>query len=62
MTSSNERNIFSTFAETARRRSDHTAVVYLGNRYSYEKVADLAGRFAAALADIGIERGRKVMM
>jgi long-chain acyl-CoA synthetase len=62
MTSSSEHNIFSTFAETARRRSDHTAVVYLGNRYSYQKVANLAGRFAAALADIGIEPGRKVMM
>ncbi len=62
MTSSHEHNIFSIFADTARRRSDHPAIIYLGNRFSYGRLKDLAERFAAALIDLGIEPGQKMMM
>ncbi len=62
MTSSHERDIFSIFADTAKRRSEHPAVIYLGNRFSYRRVKDLAERFAAALNEIGVEPGQKVMM
>ncbi len=62
MTASNEYNIFSIFADTARRRSDDTAVIYLGNRFSYRRLKDLAGRFASALSELGVQPGRKVMM
>jgi long-chain acyl-CoA synthetase len=62
MTTSNERDIFSIFADTASRRSEHPAVIYLGNRFSYRRVKDLAERFAAALNAIGVEPGQKVMM
>ena len=62
MTRTNDYNIYSTFADTVARRSNHTAVVYLGTRFSYQTVADLACRFAAALQEAGIQPGQKVMM
>jgi len=62
MTDAHERDIFSIFADTAGRRSEHPAVIYLGNRFSYRRVKDLAERFAAALNAIGVEPGQKVMM
>jgi long-chain acyl-CoA synthetase len=62
MTAFNESNIFSIFADIARKRSDHTAIIYLGNRFSYRRLKDLAGRFAAALSELGVESGQKVMM
>ena len=62
MPESHEINIYSIFADTAKRRSEHPAVIYLGNRFSYRRVKDLAERFAAALNAIGVEPGQKVMM
>jgi long-chain acyl-CoA synthetase len=62
MTDSHERNIFSTFADTAGRRSEHPAIIYLGNRFSYRRVKDLAERFADSLNELGVETGQKVMM
>ena len=62
MPDSHERNIFSIFADTAGRRSEHPAIIYLGNRFSYRRVKDLADRFAASLNELGVETGQKVMM
>ena len=62
MTSPPENNIYSLFADTAGRRSEHTAIIYLGNRFSYKRVKDQAERFAASLSEIGVEPGQKVMM
>jgi long-chain acyl-CoA synthetase len=55
-------NIFSAFAQTADRRGNNTAVIYLGTRYSYLKLKDLSERFASALQDIGVRRGQRVML
>jgi len=55
-------DIFSTFAATAEWRKDNTAIVYLGTRFSYHQVKDLAERFAAALTDMGVGTGQKVLM
>ncbi len=55
-------DIFSTFAATARRQNDRTAVVYLGSRFSYLKVMDLAQRFAAALDDMDVQPGQKTII
>jgi long-chain acyl-CoA synthetase len=62
MTTSNERDIFSIFADTAGRRGEHPAIIYLGNRFTYGRVKDLAERFAASLNELGVEPGQKVMM
>lgn len=50
------------FASVADRRADHTAVTYLGTRYSYQKVRKMAESFAAALLDNGITPGQRVII
>src|SRR5210317_1883338 len=62
MTTSHERDIFSIFADTAGRRREHPAIIYLGNRFTYGRVKDLAERFAASLNELGVAPGQKVMM
>jgi long-chain acyl-CoA synthetase len=62
MTQESHYNIFSTFAQTAERRGHETAVIYLGTRYPYPRLKDLSERFAAALLDVGVRRGQRVML
>jgi long-chain acyl-CoA synthetase len=62
MTQHKHYNIFSTFAQTAERRGRNSAVIYLGTRYDYLKLKSLSERFAAALQDIGVRRGQRVML
>ena len=62
MTSPRFTHIYQAFATIADRRGDHTAVIYLGTRFSYRQVADLAERLAAALIDLGAGEGRKVIL
>ncbi len=50
------------FASVADRRAYHTAVIYLGTRYSYQKVRKMAESFAAALLDNGITSGQRVII
>ncbi|MEJ2169220.1 MAG: class I adenylate-forming enzyme family protein [Desulfobacterales bacterium] len=56
------KSIYDNFVKTAERRSDHPAVIYLGNKFSYTRLKELAGRFAAALTDLGVTSGQTVMM
>ena len=62
MTDLSAGSIYSVFAETAQRRRDHTAVVYLGSRYSYSRLKEMAEAFASSLAGIGVTPGAKVML
>jgi long-chain acyl-CoA synthetase len=57
-----EYNIYAAFESTAERRGQHTAVIYLGTKYSYLKVKDLAERFAAALVNLGVSPGQRVVL
>jgi long-chain acyl-CoA synthetase len=41
---------------------DRTAVVYLGERFSYARLRDLSERFAGSLNDLGIKKGDRVMV
>ena len=43
-------------------RGGHAAVIYLGTRYSYTTVREMAERFAAALLDLGVAPGERVML
>ena len=56
------KSIYHNFAETAERRGDHTGVSYLGTRYSYSRIRQLADCFASALTGIGVTAGQKVML
>ena len=58
----NHKRIYDMFAETANRRADATAVIYLGSRYTYRQVDDMARRFAAALVGMGVEPGHRVIL
>ncbi|MGD9072716.1 MAG: AMP-binding protein [Desulfobacterales bacterium] len=62
MTSPRFTHIYQAFEAVADRRGDHTAVIYLGTRFSYRRVVDLAERLAAALIDLGAGEGRKVIL
>ena len=62
MTNNEEYNIYAAFEATAKRRGRHTAVIYLGTKYSYLKVKDLAERFAAALVSLGVVPGQRVVL
>lgn len=55
-------HIWTTFQQTADRYAENTAVVFLGTRYSYRKVKQLALRFAAALAGLGVRPGQRVII
>jgi long-chain acyl-CoA synthetase len=54
--------IFSNFAETAAQRKTDTAVVYLGTRFSYRRLKDMAESFAAALSHAGLAAGQKIII
>ena len=54
--------IFSTFEAVARKKGNRTAIIYLGTKYSYLKLQDLAERFAAALADMGLRKGQRIII
>ncbi|MFO7460021.1 MAG: class I adenylate-forming enzyme family protein [Desulfatiglandales bacterium] len=62
MKMNDESNIYAVFEATAERRRQHTAIIYLGTRYSYLKVKELAERFAAALVDLGVTGGQRVVL
>ncbi len=51
-----------TFASVADRRGNHDAIIYLGTRYSYQKVRALADSFASALLDNGLKPGQRVII
>jgi len=55
-------NIYAAFAAAAEKHPDKTAVVYLGNRFSYRRLADLVGRFAAALSEQGVSAGQRAIL
>ncbi|MBW2284305.1 MAG: AMP-binding protein, partial [Deltaproteobacteria bacterium] len=50
------------FRKMAERYPDRTAVIYLGERYSFAGLRDLSDRFAGALTDMGVKKGDRVMI
>ena len=62
MTAELKNSIYATFAATAEKSPDKTAVYYLGSRFPYRQLQTLSERFGAALNDNGIKAGQKVMM
>ncbi len=46
--------------EAARKYPDNTATIFMGAKLTYRELNDLANRFAAALADLGVKKGDRV--
>jgi len=53
---------FTRFDEICAKYPDNTAVVYLGERFSYAKLKDLTERFATGLNNLGVGKGDRVMI
>jgi len=53
---------FSRFDRMSELYPGHTAVVYLGERFSYARLRNLSERFAGSLLDMGITKGDRVMV
>jgi long-chain acyl-CoA synthetase len=53
---------FTRFDRMSELYPDRTAVLYLGERFSYAHLRDLSERFAGSLAEMGIRKGDRVMI
>ena len=53
---------FSRFDRMTDVYPENTAVVYLGENFSYRRLKDLSERFAGALQDMGVQKGDRVMI
>ena len=53
---------FTRFEQMCEKYPDRTAIVYLGQSFSYSKLQDLINRFASALDRMGVGKGDKVMI
>ncbi len=55
-------HIFEAFSRAAAQHDRRTAVIYLGTRFSYERVMRMAENFAAALVKAGVNEGERVIL
>ncbi|MEW6665897.1 MAG: AMP-binding protein [Thermodesulfobacteriota bacterium] len=53
---------FTRFDRMSERYRSHTAVVYLGEHFSYGRLRDLSERLAGALTELGVRKGDRVMI
>jgi long-chain acyl-CoA synthetase len=53
---------FTRFYEICKKYSDHTALVYLGQKFTYGYFETLVDKFATGLLNLGVKKGDKVML
>ena len=53
---------FTRFDRMSDKYPGNTAVVYLGTHFSYGHLRNLSERFAAALSDLGVAKGDRIML
>ena len=53
---------FTRFERMSERYPDRTAVLYLGERFSYSHLQELSERFAGSLIGMGVKKGDRVML
>jgi long-chain acyl-CoA synthetase len=54
--------LISGFERACETYPDKTAIIYLGEKFSYLRVKELIDRFATALHELGVEKNDKVML
>ncbi len=55
-------SISQAFIDLAQSNPSKSALIYLGTRYSYDKIKNMALSFAASLSDMGIQPGDRVII
>ena len=55
-------NIYEAFATASAKFRNRTAVIYLGTRFSYNRIMKLAENFAASLCDQGVGQGERIIL
>ena len=53
---------FTRFDQMSEKYPNRSALIYLGERFTYRRLRDLSERFAGALTDMGVGRGDRVMI
>lgn len=53
---------FTRFDKMAEKYPDSTAVIYLGEDFTYRELKELSERFGSALMDMGVRKGDRVMI
>ena len=54
--------VINAFERACEKYPDKTAIIYLGEEFSYPRIKDLIDRFATALYDLGVRDNDKVML
>jgi long-chain acyl-CoA synthetase len=54
--------VISAFHRSCEKYPDKTAIIYLGEKFSYQRMKNLIDRFATALHDLGVRKDDKVML
>jgi len=62
MTSRDDRSIFGVIEDICEKYPHKSAIIYLGEKFSYSKLRDLVRRFAGALSELGVGVNDKVMI
>jgi long-chain acyl-CoA synthetase len=57
-----ERNIFDYFSETADKYASKTAIIYLGEEYTYKELRESSMKFAYSLHSLGVKKGDRVLL
>lgn len=53
---------YTRFDRMAEKYPGNTAIIYMGEKFSYRRLYDLSARFAGALQDLGVAKGDRVMI
>ena len=54
--------IYGSFGEVAKEKAEQTALIYLGERYSYSELKAMVLQFAASLHGLGVGEGERVIL
>ncbi len=57
-----EEYTFTRFEEACAKYPDRTAIIFLGDKFSYRDLKDRIDRFATGLAGLGIEKGDRIVI
>ena len=53
---------FTRFEKACEKYPNNTAIIFLGEKFSYRKLHDMVDRFATGLAGLGLKKGDKIIL